>query len=232
MFHYLSDPGTEGVGVAFTSSSMNLSDQQGPALRNQALGRLAARLGVPVVVVQQVHGNRVIEVSDAAAEAGVVDLATESADGLVTGVRGVALAVRVADCVPVLFADAAAGVIGAAHAGRAGLLNGVLAATVEALRVRGASCLQAWVGPHICAACYEVPDAMARDFERRTGVVGAVTRWGTPGIDLGGAVAAQLAALDVPFESVEDCTFTSDDLDSFRRDGAESGRTAGLIWMQ
>lgn len=179
--------------------------------------------------MSQVHGARVVEVADAGP--GLVDLTAERADALITDRRGVALAVRVADCVPVLLADAAAGLIGAAHAGRAGVLAGVVPATVNALRARGATRLTAWIGPHICASCYEVPDAMARDFADVTGVPPARTHWHTLGIDLGAAVGSQLDAAGVPFVSHEACTRESSTLWSYRRDGDRAGRFVGAVWL-
>src|SRR5699024_9288009 len=71
----------------------------------------------------------------------------------------VALAIMVADCPPVLLSDAGAGVVAAAHAGRVGLLDGVLERTVEAMSALGARAerLEVTVGPSICGSCYEVP---------------------------------------------------------------------------
>lgn len=234
MFSYLRDPDADGVGVAFTSAELDLSDAGAPPARAAAFARLTAALGVPVAVVRQVHGARVLDVDAVAAapaSGGLLDLTAFEADALVTGNRGLGLAVRVADCVPVLFADAAAGLVGAAHAGRAGLLGGVLAATVAALRERGSTRLRAWIGPHICGACYEVPDAMAADFAARTGVAASVTRWGTPGIDLGAAARRQLATLGVPHASHESCTLHGAGLHSHRRDAACAGRLAGVVWL-
>jgi len=72
------------------------------------------------------------------------------ADALVTDLRNVALAVRVADCVPVLLADTQRHIIGAAHAGRVGLLAGVLESAVMEMERLGAKRIRAWIGPHIC----------------------------------------------------------------------------------
>ncbi len=73
-----------------------------------------------------------------------------------------ALAVLVADCVPVLLADPVARLIGAAHAGRPGLAAGVVPALFVAMTKAGAdpARMQAMVGPSICGACYEVPAQM------------------------------------------------------------------------
>ena len=81
-----------------------------------------------------------------------------AADGMVTNVPGIGLAVLTADCQPVLFADAKAGVIGAAHAGWRGARDGVLEATVAAMVALGArrGAIQAVIGPTISQAAYEV----------------------------------------------------------------------------
>jgi polyphenol oxidase len=87
------------------------------------------------------------------------------ADALVTTVRGLAIGVATADCAPILFADATAGVIGAAHAGWKGALGGVLEATVEAMEKLGArsGSITAVLGPCIRQPSYEVgPEFVAR----------------------------------------------------------------------
>src|SRR5262249_12349597 len=85
-------------------------------------------------------------------------VAAPKADAMVTKVPGLALGVLAADCAPVLFADGAAGVIGAAHAGWKGAKSGVLGATVAAMQALGAdpARIVAAVGPHIGADSYEV----------------------------------------------------------------------------
>ena len=98
---------------------------------------------------------------------------------------GVVLAVRAADCVPVLLADPDAGVIGAAHAGRPGLVAEVVPHTVAAMRALGAADITAWVGPHVCGACYEVPAEMQAEVVAVEPAAGATTSWGTPSLDLG-----------------------------------------------
>jgi len=229
VFHSFRDPGADGVGVAFTSSAVNLSDAQPPVERAAALAAVADAVGAAICVVAQVHGARVQDVSGS--DHPLLDLTAHQADALVSDQRGLALAVRVADCVPILFADPAAGLIGAAHAGRGGVLLGVARATVDALAAKGAGELSAWIGPHICARCYEVPAPMASDFADVTGVAPSVTRWGTPGIDLGGALRRQLDAAGVRWVADEACTMHDSGLHSYRRDGAAAGRFAGLVWL-
>lgn len=234
-FHYVRDPGADGVGVAFTSAEVNLSGAQDASARAAAFDGVSVAVGAPIAVVTQVHGNRVLPVDDrwtpASASGGLLDLTSERADALVTTTPGLALAVRVADCIPVLLADSHARVVGAAHAGRAGVLNGVIGEAVEAMRARGASHLHAWIGPHICARCYEVPPDMAADFESVTGVPPTTTSWGSIGLDLGEAARRQLDALGVEWESHEACTLHDPGLHSYRRDAAAAGRLAGLVWL-
>ena len=88
------------------------------------------------------------------------------ADALVTNVPGVALSILTADCQPVLFADVSAGVIGAAHAGWRGAVDGVLEATVEAMIALGAArgAITAVIGPTISQRAYEVGPEFFEDF--------------------------------------------------------------------
>ena len=231
MFVLQRDPGTDGVGVAFTSAALDLSDALPPDDRRAAFARLADVLGVGVAVVAQVHGAEVVHVRSPGGATGLLDLTHLQADALVTTDRGVALAVRVADCVPVLFADADGGVVAAAHAGRRGLVAGVLGRTVEAMARLGAGSPRAWLGPHICGRCYEVPSDLAEDVAARLGVPVAATRWGTAAIDQRAAAVAQLERLGVPVEDVPACTFEEAALHSHRRDGGRAGRQAGLVWL-
>ena len=112
-----------------------------------------------LVTVHQVHSADVVTVEGPLAE-------RPRADAMVTATPGVALGVLTADCQPVLFADAQAGVIGAAHAGWRGALDGVLEATVDAMEALGAERDQitAVIGPSISQAAYEVGPEFLEDF--------------------------------------------------------------------
>lgn len=152
-----------------------------------------------------------------------------SADAIVTDRPGVTLMVRAADCVPVLMADPDAGVVGAVHAGRPGLAAAVVPATVARMRELGARLLTAWVGPHVCGACYEVPAELQSEVGSVVPASVATTSWGTPSLDLGAGVRAQLEAEGVSVVDAARCTRESPDLYSYRRDGRAAGRQAGLI---
>jgi len=104
-----------------------------------------------LIGVHQIHSATVVTVDGPLAE-------KPRADALVTATPGLALSVLTADCQPVLFADADAGVIGAAHAGWRGALDGVLAATIDAMEALGANRenITAVIGPCISQRAYEV----------------------------------------------------------------------------
>ena len=176
--------------------------------------------------LRQVHGDRIVEVGAATSE---TLGARPDADALVTRETGVVLMVRAADCVPVLLVAADVGAVGAAHCGRRGLAEGIVPRTVERLREWGASSISAWVGPHICGRCYEVPAAMQDEVSGVVPRSRATTSWGTPSLDLGAGVRAQLEECGVTVSDVSRCTRESPDLYSHRRDGARAGRQAGLV---
>jgi YfiH family protein len=171
----------------------------------------------------QVHGARVVP-----AAPGV----RPEADGIVTTEPDMVLLVRAADCVPVLLADAGAGVIGAAHAGRLGMALGVVPGVVARMREMGATEVRAWIGPAICGSCYEVPATLRDEVAEVEPASRATTSWGTPALDVVAGVAAQLERAGVPAERVGRCTRESADLYSFRRDGEQAGRLAGLIRLR
>ena len=149
------------------------------------------------------------------------------ADGIVTTRTDLVLMVRAADCVPVLLAGGT--VVGAAHAGRAGVAAGVVPATVRQMQELGATGLVAWIGPHVCGGCYEVPAPMQDEVGAAEPATVAETSWGTPSLDLGAGVRAQLERLEVDVVDAGRCTRESADLYSYRRDGRRAGRLAGLV---
>src|SRR3546814_12111627 len=106
---------------------------------------------------------------------------------------GVGLMVRVADCVPILLADASAGVVSAVHAGRGGMSLDIATLTVEQMAARGATDIEAWIGPHVCGRCYEVPEAMRDEVSRSVPASYSTTDSGTPALDIGPGGAAQSA---------------------------------------
>jgi copper oxidase (laccase) domain-containing protein len=100
------------------------------------------------------------------------------------------------------------------------------------MRGLGADRIEAWVGPHVCGRCYEVPEEMRAAVAAVVPESFAETSWGTPSVDLGAGVRAQLAALDVVAHDASRCTRESADLYSNRRDGDRAGRLAGLVRLR
>lgn len=194
--------------------------------------RLVRELGLRgAVFLNQVHGTRVATVDAPPASTAAPDL--PETDAVVTAAPGVGLAVLAADCVPVLLSDPQAGVVGAAHAGRAGASAGVVPRTVEAMVALGAVVgrIEVLLGPAVCGACYEVPAAMRDEVEAQLPGSAATTRAGTPSVDLRAGLYRELAELGVAGIGVDPrCTLEERELFSHRRD-QRTGRHAGVIWL-
>lgn len=217
-------------------ASLNFSWSTGDdeACVRQNLERAATALGVPVsrlYFLSQIHGAVVQQVDGDEPWDRVIR--TEG-DALLSAQPGLACAVRVADCVPILIADARSGAVCAVHAGWRGAVAGIAAAAVDALRARpGAGELLAAVGPHISAASFEIGDEVAAQIEAAAPGHGVIVR--SPGqkphADLRRLVTWQLHRAGVEqVDQVMGCTV----LDparffSFRRDGARSGRHLAAI---
>jgi YfiH family protein len=181
-----------------------------------------------VVWMNQVHGADVAVVEE---PWGTSDI--PSVDALVTARRGLALAVLTADCTPVLLADPVAGIAGAAHAGRPGMVAGVVPAAVRAMVELGAdpARIVARTGPAVCGRCYEVPAEMRADVAAVEPAAHAETSWGTPAVDVTAGALAQLDRLGVrDREQSPVCTRESDDHFSYRRDRT-TGRLASYVWL-
>ena len=196
--------------------------------------RLAGAAGLvrdDLVFAEQVHGAgvAVVDRSFAGRDAGVAGV-----DALVTTTPGLGLVVLAADCLPVLLADPAAGVVAVAHAGRQGLVAGVLQATVTAMAGLGATAAGTFavVGPAACGRCYEVPAELAAEVERAVPGSRSTTRTGTASVDLtAGAVAVLTAAGLSAVRTVGGCTLEQPELFySYRREG-RTGRHAGTAWL-
>ncbi|MGX5360128.1 polyphenol oxidase family protein [Kocuria sp. KH4] len=224
-----------GIRMAFTdrgAGNLALHTGDDPAAVRRRRAALERSMGVPagsLLFLEQVHGTDV-------ADADRADRAAVPVADAAVSATGVPLAVMVADCVPVLLLGEgpASPVTAVAHAGRRGLLDGVLERTVERLRERGADRVAAWVGPSICGGCYEVPAAMQEESLRRLPAAAATTSWGTPALDLRAGVRDRLGRLGVavtepaaPGGTV--CTLEDERLSSHRRDPG-SGRIVGLVW--
>ncbi len=194
------------------------SDQAEIVAMNRA--RVAREMDVSseaLVGVHQVHSADVVVVDGPTA-------ARPKADALVTATPGVALAVLTADCQPVLFADHEAGVIGAAHAGWRGAIDGVLEATLDVMEGLGAerARIHAVIGPSISQRAYEVGQEFLERFMDADPDHGRFFVNGTEGkyqFDLTGFGLSRLRAAGVAeAEWTGDCTYSDPDkFYSYRR---------------
>lgn len=185
------------------------SDQREAVLINR--GRVAEAMAVTpaaLLSLRQVHSTRVVVAEGAS---GGEDRA--EADGFVTRVPGLAISVLTADCAPVLFHDPVAGVVGAAHAGWRGALEGVLDETVAAMERLGATreAIRAAVGPTISQRAYEVGPEF---FDQFAWEEQGYERHFVPGqgdrlrFDLPGFVLGRLRGLGVDAEWTGHCTYS------------------------
>lgn len=172
----------------------------------------------------------------------VVDAETATnapeADASLTTERGVVCVAMTADCLPVLFCDARGTMVAAAHAGWRGLADGVLQATVNAMRNKGANDILAWFGPTIGAQAFEVGGDVRQAFADGglSPAGGFVPIDGAPGKYLGDMVLLARAALAgvgvTKIAGGGHCTVTDwRHFYSFRRDEI-TGRMASLIWLK
>jgi len=184
----------------------------------------ALALPAPPLWLRQVHGIAVADAGAAGDDEPVADASVARGPGQV-------LAILTADCLPVLFVSADGQTIGAAHAGWRGLAAGVLENTVTAMAADG---IRAWLGPAIGASSYEVGEEVRAAFvdaDEGAAAAFASTRPGHWHCDLYALARRRLARAGVTqvtgggFD-----TLTDERLYSYRRDGANSGRFASLIW--
>ncbi|MBM3779146.1 MAG: peptidoglycan editing factor PgeF [Acidimicrobiia bacterium] len=222
----------------FTTRSLHLRAADGGA-NETGWAPLAEALGVPVealVRVRQVHGCgvRIVRTSGPAGDADA------EADAIVADAPASAIAVRTADCVPVLLADPATGVVAAVHAGWRGTAAGAVRAAVEAMTREwnvAPHALIAAIGPSIGPCCYRVGEELAAAFSLAGHGVDDIGRWfqRRPGLHLNlqQANRDQLVSAGLDPARIRDCGLcTACHLNlfhSYRAEGAGTGRLAAAI---
>lgn len=172
-------------------------DDHEAVVENRRRAAEAVLPGAALATVCQVHSAGVVT-----ATGPIADADRPAADALVTATPGLLLGIVTADCVPVLFADAQAGVVGAAHAGWKGALAGVTDNTLAAMEALGATraSIGCAVGPCIARASYEVDENFVARFLEQDPENERFFADGRPGhaqFDIEAYVAARLAAAGV-----------------------------------
>jgi len=187
-------------------------DSLADPLDRTAKEKLDQLLGKGTLFMKQSHSNQIQVVTDHSS--------TPEADGLVTNNKEIALAVRIADCMPVLmYSDHA---VAAVHVGRKGLLNKVAINAVEAMKKFGPSPITAVVGPHICGNCYEVDNQMYKEIIKVHPATGGKVNY----LNLFAGLKAQLP--EVALTKLGLCTKENRDYFSYRS-GDLTGRQVGVI---
>jgi YfiH family protein len=234
----VSEPPYDSANMA-----LHVGDDRAAVLKNRA--KACSELGISaadLVCAEQVHGNRVVKVTDGDRGSGATccDDAVPETDGLVTGVRDVPLAVFTADCVPILVYEAKRKVVGMGHAGWRGTSLRVAEALIRGLEEEFGgdprSCLVA-LGPSAGPCCYEVGPEVVTAFRERGHPEGIFSRTEDDKfrLDMWQANALQLQDKGVPRSNIScsrRCTVCSEGYFSFRGDGAVTGRNMSVIMLK
>ncbi|NJM50607.1 MAG: peptidoglycan editing factor PgeF [Sphingomonadales bacterium] len=171
-------------------------DDRAAIAENRARAAAAILPGAALNSVHQIHSNKVVTVTEAFGDA------RPEADAMVTQVPGILLGILTADCVPILFADEAAGIIGAAHSGWKGSITGIMDETVKAMVKLGArrDAIACAIGPCISQKSYEVDAGFCERFIDADPANDHFFIAGKAGhyqFDIEGYVAARLAAAGI-----------------------------------
>ena len=197
-------------------------------------GRRGSAAPIATVWPVQVHGTGVFDADHISAGA-----AQPEADAVVSRMAGSYVGIVTADCVPILAAAADGSAVAAIHAGWRGLAAGVIERGLGALRARTSDTpILCGVGPAARACCYEVDEPVRRALADRHGdLVEACLEPSRPGhhrLDLSGLASRVLEQSGVELTHIgvshRVCTICDGDrFESFRRDGADSGRLRHFI---
>lgn len=219
------DDGTGGGGL---NLGIHVGDRPDDVARNRAL--LRGALPAEPAWLSQVHGSTVIDAATA------VD--APQADACIATAPGVVCAIQTADCLPVLFCDLDARVVGAAHAGWRGLAGGVLENTIARMKNAGAGEITAWLGPAIGPERFEVGQDVWTAFTEHDAAMASAFK---PVAGHSGKYLADifsLACMTLNKAGVTQvyggglCTMTDQQrFYSYRRDKV-TGRMASLIWLK
>jgi len=206
--------------------ALHAGDDQASVIKNRTILQSILNLQ-NIVWMEQVHGNNVQTIFSAQSEP------IPACDAIITDQPNIALAVMVADCIPILMFDPKQNIIAAVHAGRNGTFLQIAPKTVEVMQ-KEFGCvsadIQVIMGPSIHSCCYEIGDELATIVEKSFGKSYMNGRM----FDLQKLNRDQLIEVKVREENIKissTCTCCSHNYFSYRRDRV-TGRFVGVIWMK
>ena len=200
--------------------SGNFGDHVGddPVAVAERRARLAQTLSLDsVAFMNQVHGDEFYQISES-------DGRAPTCDALMTTVKGIGLAVMVADCIPLLLASER--VVAAVHVGRPGLVVEIAPKVISAMRGLGASSISAHVGASICRDCYEVAPDMYREISSQ--IPATATTDAVHSLDLVAGLRSQIGDEVSAWTDLHICAKESSDHFSYRREN-KTGRQVGVV---
>ncbi len=220
-------------------SSFNVCDYTGDDAMHvlDCRMQLCMELGIDMdqlVMPRQTHSSRVALIDEAYMNLDIdkQEAALEGVDALVTELTDVCIGVNTADCVPIILADAQAGIVAAVHAGWRGTVARIAAKAVKEMERLGAraSNIQVAMGPSICQDCFEVGDEVVEEFKKQgfdtEAIVARNATTGKAHIDLRLANAQVLASAGVHCDTSNcECSRCDKRYFSARKLGINSGRT-------
>jgi YfiH family protein len=199
--------------LLFTGKAFGTFDSQNGEPAKTALRKIMAVSNVSYM--KQVHGDSIQIITE-------LDSNLSEVDGLITNQKSIALAVQVADCLPLLLQSEL--VVAAIHVGRKGLVNGIALKAINMMKELGAGEISGVVGPHICGKCYEVDQNM---FDEITSTHPGTKSSGRC-LNLFAGLAEQIS--EIPLINLGICTLENPEYFSYRR-GGEAGRQVGVICL-
>lgn len=235
------DGGVSEGAYASLNTAMHVDDDPARVARNRAI--VAEAVGcddAPIVVPNQVHGSHIVTVQGLADAPRAQEEASEGADAVVVASTGVATLLSFADCLPLIIVSPT-GRFAVAHAGWRGAVAGIAGKAVQALAAADqeadepipAAEFNAYIGPHICAKCFEVSEDVSSQFIEK---FGASASPDPRHVSLANAVAADLNSAGLSFARIKDCEQCTmchpDKYYSYRASNSHCGRHAAIAFRE
>jgi hypothetical protein len=221
--------------------SLNLSYRVGddPEVVERNYSKVERVLGIKhLATVHQVHGKVVLDLDSYKLEES--RLRKIEADAIITMQKGVAIAVLVADCFPLILADPGKNILAIAHCGRRPIILGVIENAISEIIARGGTAgdVIAAIGPGVGPECYTVDEKIIAEFADRF-PKGAGKIWrrkaGQYHLDLKAAMVSILEASGVKRSNIDDlgvCTSCNDEFFSHRRSAGKTGRQIAVAMLE